>query len=74
MAPFLARVALYPNPSAGNIELIVDVAQGTAVAYSVFDMMGKKVHSGSFTSELFTQQQLNLTHLSSGAYILKVQA
>ena len=69
-----SRVALYPNPSAGNIELIVDVAQGTAVAYSVFDMMGKEVHSGSFTSELFTQQQLNLTYLSSGAYILKVQA
>jgi len=54
---------LFPNPTAGNIELSI-----TNVDYQLFDYTGKKVQSGAV--ENYT---LDLSKLVGGMYILKIE-
>ena len=68
-----SNVAVYPNPTSGRVELLVDVAEGTEVRYELYDITGRSVHHGTFNAALYGIEELDLLHLPSGAYVLKIQ-
>ncbi|OFY09902.1 MAG: hypothetical protein A2W93_16040 [Bacteroidetes bacterium GWF2_43_63] len=57
--------SVYPNPSDGNI--VLD-QQFDGAQLSVFNAMGDLVYSGIVES-----QKINLTHLSSGLYLMQIK-
>ena len=44
------------------------------VRYQVYDITGKTVYEGNFNAALYTVEYMDLNHLPSGAYLLKIQA
>ncbi|MGB1111776.1 MAG: T9SS type A sorting domain-containing protein, partial [Schleiferiaceae bacterium] len=64
---------VYPNPTNGRVELLVDVAEGTEVHYELYDITGRSVYRGAFNAALYGIEELDLHHLPSGAYVLKIQ-
>jgi hypothetical protein len=60
-----AKINLYPNPVENR--LFVSNAQGTT--YHVFDLTGKEVMSGQFTSTVST---VDYSALKSGIYLMKI--
>ena len=68
-----STVALFPNPSNGIVELLVDTEEGTTVHYSLYDIMGREVENGRYNTSQNGIETLVLTSLPSGAYVLKVQ-
>ncbi|CAI8164630.1 MAG: Uncharacterised protein [Cryomorphaceae bacterium] len=68
-----SNVAVYPNPTSGRVELLVDVAEGTEVHYELYDITGRSVYRGAFSAALYGIEELDLHHLPSGAYVLKIQ-
>lgn len=64
-------IRVYPNPSNGQMTLRINNFSGKA-SVSVFDVNGRKVY---FDETDFNQERaINLQHLQSGMYVLKVTA
>ena len=70
----VSRIMVYPNPSNGWVELLTDVAQGTQVHYQLMDVTGKTVAQDQFLSSPLEVRELDFSALSSGVYLLHVQA
>lgn len=64
--------AVYPNPSKGVINLSWQTADNTQAVVTIFDLAGKRVHQERINRA--TENQIRLTHLSAGAYIIQVQS
>jgi len=64
-APPITAFTLYPNPVTSGV-LNVDVLGATATDYVIFNVVGQRVASGSFTNAL------DVSSLKSGMYILQV--
>ncbi|WP_298224183.1 T9SS type A sorting domain-containing protein [Flavobacterium sp.] len=60
--------SIYPNPVAELLHLNF-AGLNTANAYEMFDVSGKKVASG-----VFDENQINVSALKQGIYILKIQS
>ncbi|MCX6248856.1 MAG: M14 family zinc carboxypeptidase [Bacteroidetes bacterium] len=64
---------VYPNPSNGNIHLLLPEGGSGSFNYSVFDMTGKMIQSGTLNGAgekvVFA---VDLTHLPKGIYLLKL--
>ncbi|RZK63305.1 MAG: T9SS type A sorting domain-containing protein [Hymenobacter sp.] len=71
-SPALDRgLHVYPNPSQGRFELAVrGVTAKGEQRVEVSNALGQVVHTGTYKNE--TTQELNLSHLGRGLYILKV--
>lgn len=68
----LSQFAIYPNPSNGMFTIDMD-AKSNNVSYSVYNMEGKLIANQNinvFSSKV--SQQVNLSHLPAGTYIIKV--
>jgi hypothetical protein len=64
---------LYPNPSDGNIKIMLPDPASGSYPFSVFDMTGKEVHSGTIGSNgKQGEVTLDLTSLAGGIYLLKL--
>jgi hypothetical protein len=59
----------YPNPTKDFIILKISDSALSNLRYTLFDVNGKSIASGSITE---SSTQIQLKHLSIGAYILKV--
>jgi len=70
------RFVVYPNPAAGNFRFLLEGLDETQAEASVYDLTGKVVWSGKFDadSDWKFQGQLDLSHLPSGSYHLRMQA
>jgi hypothetical protein len=65
-------VAMYPNPAAGVVTLAVQGAKATGpLSVSVINQLGQTVHTQRLQDN-FTNQ-VNLSTLANGIYLLKVQ-
>lgn len=58
-------IAVYPNPSSSNINIISTVTLGTI---EIYNLLGQKVFAQNETSN---QVNINVNHLPSGNYLLK---
>lgn len=72
-----ASFGIYPNPTAADkqVTVLFDVKEklNSKGNVEVYDLSGKKVYSAELTNQAgFYKQDLNLSHLSSGNYLVKI--
>lgn len=65
---------IYPNPSEGMFNLVLDNFPGDAVQIEIYNEMGQLVHAEQLQGEAtgYFEQQLDLTSLESGLYLIRV--
>ncbi|MYD20307.1 MAG: T9SS type A sorting domain-containing protein [Rhodothermaceae bacterium] len=67
----------YPNPFNPSTTILLDIPQVAAVTVDVFNMLGQRVHREEFPAVAAGASKplpLDVSHLSSGAYIYQVTA
>ncbi|GAA4162412.1 hypothetical protein GCM10022217_29790 [Chryseobacterium ginsenosidimutans] len=72
-----ASFGIYPNPTTADkqVTVLFDVKEkvNSKGNVEVYDLSGKKVFSAELTNQTgFYKQDLNLSHLSSGNYLVKI--
>lgn len=72
-----ASFGIYPNPTTAdkNVTVLFDVKEkaNNKGNVEVYDLTGKKVYSAELTNQTgFYKQDLNLSHLTSGNYLVKI--
>jgi subtilisin-like proprotein convertase family protein len=63
---------LYPNPSKGNFTVQFESDASNRVEVFVHDILGKKVYSNSFDNTSHFDQNIQLSNVSSGIYLVTV--
>lgn len=62
---------MYPNPTTSNVTVELDANGSSTIAnLSIVNLMGATVYSSSIDNKKVVQ--FNMTHLSSGVYLLKI--
>lgn len=69
----LQDFTLYPNPNNGTFTVGFTSETANPVRINVHDMRGRSVFESSYANSGMFSQQLNLTNLMSGVYIVTVQ-
>ncbi len=64
-----AMISVYPNPSANQFQLVLNVAANQAMQYEVSDVMGKVIYTSSMNSGKST---IDASAWSNGVYTLKL--
>jgi hypothetical protein len=69
----VTSAVIYPNPSHGNVHLILPEPGNGSFSFSIFDMTGKLIQSGTIdgTGDKVVAD-LDLTQLQKGIYLLKL--
>jgi len=72
-----ASFGIYPNPTTADkrVTVLYDVKEkaNNKGNVEIYDLTGKKVHQSELTNQAgFYKQELNLSHLPSGNYIMKI--
>lgn len=68
------KMSIYPNPSNGNVTMLIDYPQKDELTIEVLNLSGKMVYSETSSLSVGVNQKfLNLNNLSSGIYILNVR-
>lgn len=72
-----ASFGIYPNPTTSDkrITVLYDVKEkaGNKGNVEVYDLTGKRVHQSELTNQAgFYKQELSLSHLPAGNYIVKI--
>lgn len=70
---FAAAVEAFPNPTQGNLQYKLDDAIGAAMQVRVLDLSGMVVYSEEVVNS-GNAQELNVSQLDAGVYILQLQA
>ncbi len=65
-------IAIYPNPSSGQVQLYIPYAMGTAIQVQLIDMLGQVILKKDYTLNSKQEVLVNLSQLAKGTYILKV--
>ena len=68
-----SKTVIFPNPSNGIVNLLVDSEEEVAVNYSLYDSMGREVKKGCYIASKHGTEALMLNQFPSGVYVLKVQ-
>lgn len=67
------QFAIYPNPSTGKFNIVLSTTDKVNV--QLFDMRGRSVYNKQYNSTgISFNQQIDLSSLSSGVYILNVES
>ncbi|MCT2560735.1 T9SS type A sorting domain-containing protein [Chryseobacterium herbae] len=72
-----ASFGIYPNPTTADkkVTVLFDVKEkaNNKGSIEVYDLTGKKVHTAELTNQAgFYKQDLNLSHLTAGNYLVKI--
>jgi len=72
-----ASFGIYPNPATADkrVTVLFDIKEktGNKGSVEVYDLTGKKVYASELTNQSgFYRQDLNLSHLPSGNYLVKI--
>jgi len=72
-----ASFGIYPNPTSADkkVTVLFDVKEraGNKGSVEVYDLTGKQVYSSELTNQTgFYKQDINLSHLTSGNYLVKI--
>ena len=68
-----ASVAVYPNPAKDAVNLEINLEDQDAVTVKVLSVSGKLMLSKTYDSSTQIKDQLNLSNLSDGVYMIKVE-
>lgn len=69
----IGELKVYPNPSAGNFVLDMDLLKREEVEIEVFDLPGRRVWSKSSDTYLKDRVEMDLSSANKGVYLLKVK-
>jgi hypothetical protein len=67
----LSNIAVYPNPTNGELRILMNNEQLIMNNIEVFDVYGKKLSSNHLIP-ISSNHLINISHLSAGVYIVKV--
>lgn len=67
----IIRSNLYPNPTAGKMNLDIELNQETEIMVSIYSVNGKFIQSKKITLK-DTEMEFDVSQLAKGVYILKV--
>ncbi|AZA82927.1 secretion protein [Chryseobacterium lactis] len=72
-----ASFGIYPNPTTADkkVTVLFDIKEktGNKGSVEVYDLTGKKVYTAELTNQAgFYKQDMNLSHLSAGNYLVKI--
>lgn len=69
----LANFAVYPNPTQGNFTVQFNSDSSQPVQVDLYDLRGRSVYHSNFENTGFFTQNIQLTALQIGMYVLKVK-
>ena len=69
----LANFNVYPNPTQGNFTLQFNSDSSQAVQVELYDLRGRSVYHSNHENTGFINQNIQLTALQTGMYVLKVK-
>ena len=64
--------ALYPSPNRGNFNIQFESQSGTGVKVFVHDILGKSIYSNTFEATTNFNQNIQLSNVSAGMYLVTV--
>lgn len=67
-------VKVYPNPTSGDLNIVISQFIPSEFNISLHDLMGRKLMEQSYGNFGGQQVQLHVDHLSEGIYLLRMQA
>jgi subtilisin-like proprotein convertase family protein len=69
----LENFSIYPNPNNGNFTVKFDTTSSNDVSIAVHDMRGREIFSKSYQPNGFFNENLQLSGVQSGVYLVNVQ-
>ncbi|HEU4496301.1 MAG TPA: zinc-dependent metalloprotease family protein [Flavobacterium sp.] len=69
----LADFKIYPNPNSGNFNVEFDSNSGNEIKIAVNDIRGRQIFSKSYQNTGLFSQNLQLSNVEAGIYIVTVQ-
>lgn len=69
----IESLSLSPNPSDGNFELNIQLANVDDVSVGIYDVSGKMVHQNNQNHVTHYHHSFHLAQLSSGIYMVKIK-
>lgn len=70
----LDGISVFPNPTAGQLELRLDLPAATALRTTLYDLTGRRLIDRDYGRRLRLAETLDLTSFPAGVYFLRVQA
>jgi len=65
-------LSLYPNPSTGMVRVKLEMQEQSNVTLKVLNVTGAEVAQRTYTATTLINEEMNLSHLSSGLYFVHV--
>ena len=65
-------LAVYPNPSNGNFTVEFQSKSNNKIGIDIFDIRGRKVYGKSFENTGMFRQNLALTNIEPGIYMVSI--
>ena len=65
--------ALYPNPNDGSFNIKFNSNSGNNISIAIFDMRGREIFSKSYQNSGLFEQNLQLSNVQSGIYLVSIQ-
>ncbi|MCX6182575.1 MAG: Ig-like domain-containing protein, partial [Bacteroidetes bacterium] len=69
-APNVNVLSLYPNPSTGIVTVNLEMQEQSNVTLKVLNVTGAEVAQRTYTATTLINEEMNLSHLSSGLYFV----
>lgn len=69
----IGELTVFPNPSAGNFVLDMDLLKREEVEIEIFDLPGRRIWSRSADTYLKDRVEMDLSSANKGIYLLKVK-
>jgi len=69
----LENFTLYPNPNNGNFNIQFTSTSGNEIKVNVHDIRGREIYSKSYTNNGLFNENLQLSNVQSGVYLVTVQ-
>jgi hypothetical protein len=67
-------MSIYPNPTSGNVTLLLDYPSNDNLEINIFDLSGKTVYQNNIGLSIGVNQKLlDINYLTSGIYLLSIK-
>lgn len=68
----LSRFDLFPNPTSGQLNLDIELERSTSLQVAIYNLQGSKVYLQNLPTTAQYKEQLDLSHLPAGMYVVQV--
>jgi len=65
-------INIYPNPSTGLLNLKINLNEASDISIEVYNTVGARVNSYSIANATNVVKEIDLSHLNSGVYLVKL--